>query len=114
MTIEKETVSEFCRLAGDYNPIHTDPKYAATTKFTRCIVPGTLVNSIMGGLIAGKFAGAILVNQYLEFIAPLFIGQEFDIIVNETILTERKSIIHLIAQASGKTLVVCKSLIYKP
>lgn len=113
MIITKETVAAFCNLSGDHNPIHLDEKYAAGTKFGSCIVPGTQMSAIFGGMIAAQYPGAVLINQYIEFIAPVFIDQEFDLILSETVVREYKAIIHINAVCNGRVLTTSQSLISK-
>jgi|SRR5574343_582028 acyl dehydratase len=113
MIITKEQVAAFCELSGDKNPIHTDPKYAAMSKFGCCIVPGTMMNAIIGGMIAERYPGAILIHQYLQFLAPVFIGAEFELIFFETDVNGRRSIIHITAAIKGRALVTSQSMISK-
>ncbi len=49
-TITKEDLETFTKLSGDYNPLHTDENFAASTPFGELIVQGALVLSIGTGL----------------------------------------------------------------
>jgi len=49
-TITKEDLETFTKLSGDYNPLHTDENFAASTPFGELIVQGALVISIGTGL----------------------------------------------------------------
>lgn len=113
ITISSDMVSLFCELVGDHNPIHSNEPYAKDTKFGRCIVPGTLINSLFGAMIAKQFPGAILISQDMEFKAPCFIGDELSLSMTETEIKERKSSLIIEASHNGQVLIVCKSLISK-
>lgn len=113
MTITKQMVFLFCELVGDENPIHSDEQYAATTKFEKCIVPGTLVNGLIGGIIAASYPGAILITQELGFWSPVYIDHQIEFKVSETRIDERKSVIHVTVMEGETTLMTSKSLIYK-
>eukprot|EP01132_Coremiostelium_polycephalum_P010665 gene10665-13063_t len=73
---DKESVSTFSRISGDHNPIHTDGEYAATTRFKRTIVHGTLVSSVLSKVVANRLPGpgSIYVKQELNYIKPTFVG----------------------------------------
>ena len=38
VTITEEVVNDFAKLSGDYNPIHMNKEYAASTSFKKRIV----------------------------------------------------------------------------
>ncbi len=51
-TVTDHDIMAFAGLSGDYNPLHTDDSYAATTPFGRRIAHGVLGLSIATGLAA--------------------------------------------------------------
>jgi len=87
-TIGEYDVSAFAGLSGDYNPLHTDREFAASTSFGVPIAHGALGFSVATGLIArtGLFDGtavAFLGIESWRFAGPILIGDtihvEFDI-----------------------------------
>jgi acyl dehydratase len=60
-TITQEDLQTFTKLSGDYNPLHTDENFAASTPFGELIVQGALVLSIGTGLAnsLGYLSGTI-------------------------------------------------------
>jgi acyl dehydratase len=77
-TITETDVVMFAGLSGDYNPLHTDAVFAATTPFKQRIAHGMLVTSISTGLsqTLGIFEGTTigLMAQTFEYKAPTFFG----------------------------------------
>lgn len=72
-----EDVKLFAEVTGDFNPIHLDEEYAATTIFKKPIVHGMLCASLISNLAGTKLPGhgTIYVSQSLKFIAPVYVGQ---------------------------------------
>ena len=50
-TVTEADIVSFCALSGDWNQLHCDAEFAATTSHGQRIAPGLLVLSIMSGLI---------------------------------------------------------------
>ncbi len=78
-TITESDVVAFAGLSGDFNPIHTDVEFAATTPYGQRVVYGLLGLSILTGLLdrTGLFSGsaiAMLGIRDWTFRGPLFIG----------------------------------------
>ena len=71
-----EDIAAFVEAVGDYNPIHADLEYAATTIFKEPIVPGIwtagLISAVIGTRLPGP--GAIYLSQELKFLKPVFFG----------------------------------------
>ena len=42
----QEQVNEFCKISGDFNPLHWDEDFAATTPFKKPIIHGALIASV--------------------------------------------------------------------
>jgi acyl dehydratase len=75
-TITPENIASFIDAVGDFNPVHSDPAYAATTPFKEPIAPGIytagLVSAVIGTRLPGP--GAIYVSQSLQFTKPVKAG----------------------------------------
>ena len=74
--VETGDVSRFVAAVGDYNPIHSDPEFAARTPFGEPIAPGVftagLISAVIGTQLPGP--GAIYLSQSLKFIKPVKFG----------------------------------------
>jgi 3-hydroxybutyryl-CoA dehydratase len=49
-------VAAFARAAGDQNPVHHDPVFAAGTRYGRLIASGTQTSALLMGLTASHFS----------------------------------------------------------
>jgi acyl dehydratase len=69
-------IAEFVDAVGDYNPVHSDREYAATTAFREPIAPGIwtagLISAVIGTRLPGP--GAIYLSQDLKFLKPVKSG----------------------------------------
>jgi acyl dehydratase len=74
--VEDDDIAAFVVAVGDYNPVHSDPAYAATTPFKQPIAPGIftagLVSAVIGTQLPGP--GAIYLSQSLKFVKPVKSG----------------------------------------
>ena len=75
----QENVNDFCKVSGDFNPLHFDEEFAATTPFKKPIVHGALVNSIFSRVMGMDFPGngSVYLKQMTEFKRPIYVGQEY-------------------------------------
>ena len=73
-TVTDAAIAAFASASGDENPVHTDPVYAATTRFGRPIAHGmlsaSLISAILGNDLPGP--GSIYLSQTLSFKAPVY------------------------------------------
>lgn len=77
-TIEQSDVEAFAEVTGDRNPVHLDDAFAQTTRFGRRIAHGMLTASLISSVLANKLpgAGSVYLGQTLQFVAPVFFGDE--------------------------------------
>ena len=74
--VEQDDIAAFVDAVGDYNPVHSDPAYAAGTPFKVPIAPGIytagLISAVIGTELPGP--GAIYLSQSLKFVKPVKAG----------------------------------------
>ena len=74
--VDAGAIASFVHAVGDYNPVHSDPAYAATTPFKEPIAPGIftagLISAVIGTTLPGP--GAIYLSQSLKFLKPVLFG----------------------------------------
>jgi 3-hydroxybutyryl-CoA dehydratase len=99
-TITEADIVNFAGLSGDFNPIHIDHEFAASTPFRRPIAHGLLVFSVGSGL--GLFAPpmrtlAILEVREWRFHEPVYIGDTLHV---------RSEVLHKEPRGRGRRGVV--------
>jgi acyl dehydratase len=74
--VDADGVAEFVEAVGDYNPIHSDPEYAARTSFREPIAPGVFTAGLISAAIGTELPGpgAIYLSQTLKFLKPVKVG----------------------------------------
>jgi len=96
-TINQTDIEAFADVTGDHNPVHVDEAFAATTRFGRRIAHGMLTASLISSVLANKLPGegSVYLGQTLQFVAPVFPGDEITarVIVKE--IREDKPIVKL-------------------
>jgi acyl dehydratase len=74
--VDDDDINGFVGAVGDYNPVHSDPAYAASTVFRTPIAPGMftagLVSAVIGTTLPGP--GAVYLSQTLKFVKPVRSG----------------------------------------
>lgn len=75
VTLSPETVVDFAKAAGDNNPIHYDPEFAATTRYGRTTASGPHTTALLLALTASHFSkkGAMLgLEFWVRFRRPIY------------------------------------------
>jgi acyl dehydratase len=74
--VEPADVASFVDAVGDYNPVHSDARFAAATSFGEPIAPGVftagLISAVIGTTLPGP--GAIYLSQSLKFLKAVKFG----------------------------------------
>lgn len=90
--ITQEKIERYAKAAGDYNPVHLDAEYAATTQFGRTIAHGMLVAATISELMTASFERDWIASGKLKirFRAPVFPGDTITAtgVVKNTKVTE--------------------------
>jgi acyl dehydratase len=74
--VETADIAAFVDAVGDFNPIHSDPAYAASTPFREPIAPGIFTAGLISAVIGTEMPGpgAIYLSQSLKFVKPVKAG----------------------------------------
>ncbi len=80
--ISASDIENFAALSGDYNPLHTDAAYAATTSFERPVAHGMLLATFVSCLVGMHLPGkrCLFLDANLDFVQPVFAGDELEIV----------------------------------
>ena len=75
-TVSENDIAAFADLSGDYNPLHMDEGYAASSTFGRRVLHGMFLGALVSRLVGMHLPGksALLMKETLEFRKPVFIG----------------------------------------
>ena len=101
--VARDGVAEFVDAVGDYNPIHSDAEYAATTSFKEPIAPGVYTASLISAVIGTQLPGpgAIYLSQSLKFTKPVKLGDT---------ITARVTVMEVIRDRNRiRLLTVCRN-----
>ena len=117
--ITDETVHEFAKLSGDTQPLHLDERYASNTRFGRRIAHGALlvgmVSAVLGVEMAGQDATIIFLGLNVNFINPVYVGDEVTTRCEVVSVREDKPIVKLAAQCvnqSGTEVMTGEAAVY--
>jgi len=96
-TIDQADIQAFADVTGDHNPIHLDESFAKTTRFGRRIAHGMLTASLISSVLANRLPGegSVYLGQTLQFVAPVFPGDEITARVTIKEIREDKPILKL-------------------
>lgn len=96
-TIEQSDIDAFANVTGDHNPVHVDEEFAKTTRFGKRIAHGMLTASLISAVLANKLPGegSVYLGQTLQFVAPVFPGDEITARVTVKAIREDKPIVKL-------------------
>jgi acyl dehydratase len=96
-TIGQADIDAFASVTGDHNPVHVDEEFAKTTRFGKRIAHGMLTASLISAVLANKLPGegSVYLGQTLQFVAPVFPGDEITARVTVKEIREDKPIMKL-------------------
>jgi 3-hydroxybutyryl-CoA dehydratase len=101
-------VRAFAEVSGDHNPVHLDEAYAAKTMFKGRVAHGMLlggfISAVLGDALPGP--GSIYLDQTLEFLHPVRIGDE--VTVRVTVTHAERTRVQLRTLCLVGDVVVCR------
>jgi acyl dehydratase len=98
-------VEAFATISGDFNPLHLDETYAATTPFKKPIIHGFLCGSILSREFAMNCPGegSIYVKQDMQFKRPMFVDNTYEVVLTITSVDRIKHTAVFTAEILDKT-----------
>ena len=116
--VTAEDIDAFAAVSGDYNPLHMDEAYAATTPFKSRIAHGMLSGAYISAALAGELpgAGSVYLTQTLNFKRPVRIGDEVHTQITITAIEERRArvTISTVCKVNGKTVTDGEAIVMVP
>jgi phosphate acetyltransferase/phosphate butyryltransferase len=98
-TLSYQDIELFAIVSGDVNPAHVDAKFAKDDMFHKIIAHGmwggALISTLLGTELPGP--GTIYLNQSLQFLAPVGLG---DIVIAIVKVIEKKTKNHVILECT--------------
>lgn len=95
-TVTQADIVNFAGVSGDFNPIHIDHQFAATTAFRKPVAHGLLILSMASGLGLNHpplRTLAFMAIKDWQFLEPVFIGDTIRV---------RCTVLHLEERARGR------------
>lgn len=75
--VTDKMVRQFAEMSGDFNPIHLDETYAATTRFKKRIAHGMILGALISRYLNEAIgSGGVYLAQSMKFTNPVFIDDE--------------------------------------
>lgn len=106
--ISDADVLAFGELSGDFNPVHFDNDYAASTIFGRRIAHGMISVAKFSGIFGMDMPGlgTLWLDQTVKFLKPVFIGEKYTAIAEVVALDRRQATIATwVEDAAGGRLI---------
>ncbi len=117
-TITSSMIEDFAKISGDYNPVHLDDEYAASTRFGQRIAHGMLLPGLISAILANDLPGpgTIYLEQTISFKAPVFIGDTVIVSVEckEVLEKSRVSFKTTVAKSDGTIVMDGEALVITP
>ena len=116
--VTEADIVAFADVSGDFNPVHMDEAFAATTPFKSRIAHGMLSAAWLSALIAGDLPGpgTVYMSQSLRFRRPVRIGDEVVSRVEVTAIDAEKARVTLatVCSVEGKPVLDGEALVMAP
>ena len=78
VTLTPAVVAAYAKAAGDTNPVHHDPQFAAATRYKRLIASGTHTTALLLGLTASHYSkhwAMVGLEFWVRFRRPIYANE---------------------------------------
>ncbi|KGF10478.1 enoyl-CoA hydratase [Tissierellia bacterium S5-A11] len=116
--VTEEDIQKFSEVSLDTNPLHLDEDFAKKSIFKRRIAHGIIGASLISAVLGTKLPGinTIYMSQTLNFLAPVYIGDEITARVKVVKKRDDKHMIFfetVVVNQDGKTVITGEALVKK-
>lgn len=116
--VTEEDIQKFSEVSLDTNPLHLDEEFAGKTIFKKRIAHGIIGASLISAVLGTKLPGinTIYMSQTLNFLAPVYIGDEITARVKVVKKRDDKHMIFfetVVVNQDGKTVITGEALVKK-
>lgn len=75
-TITETDIALFAAVTGDFNPVHMDAVFAASTPFGARVAHGPITLSLSAGILGMRLpgVGTVAVTNHIDYLKPVYIG----------------------------------------
>ena len=104
LKVDASTIEGFANLSGDRNPIHTDPEEAKAYGYPRQVAHGALLVALLSKMIGAQIPGpgGVWMSQSVEWVAPVFLGDEVELVVTVEKVSTAAGVISLDTTATNQ------------
>jgi 3-hydroxybutyryl-CoA dehydratase len=117
-TVSEGDINSFAEVTGDFNPVHMDEGYAASTFFKSRIAHGMLSASFISTVLGTKLPGhgCIYLSQTLRFTGPVRIGDTVTALARVVSLDVAKHRARLacFCEVGGKVVLEGEATVFVP
>lgn len=102
--VDATFIHKFADLFGDDNPIHVDQAEAKDFGYPRQVAHGAILSGLLSKMIGTVVpgAGAVWINQSINWVSPVFAGDEIEIRVSVEQISESTGIMELQTEAQNQ------------
>ena len=116
--VTEEDSQKFSEVSLDTNPLHLDEEFAGKTIFKKRIAHGIIGASLISAVLGTKLPGVntIYMSQTLNFLAPVYIGDEITARVKVVKKRDDKHMIFfetVVVNQDGKKVITGEALVKK-
>lgn len=104
LKIDASVIQEFADLSGDRNPIHLDAREAQAYGYSRQVAHGGILLALLSSVVGMEMPGpgAVLMEQSVEWVAPVLVGDEVELVVTVAKVSSGVGILVLDVQANNQ------------
>ena len=118
LTVTAEMVSAYAEVTGDYNPLHFDEEFAASTRFGKLMAQGGIAVGLLHALVAMDMPGpgTVFLRQCWFFSAPVYIGDTIHAeatVMSATPERHRADIDFVVTNGDGTEVLIGDTTVYQ-